>query len=62
MGKSEKNSSKPAISSDRDPLLGENAEIIEENMELVDMEEMWFEGPTVVDNAEPESRKFKFLI
>jgi hypothetical protein len=43
-------------------LLGETADILREDMQLVDMEEFWFEGPSVVDEAEPEEKRMIFLI
>lgn len=43
-------------------LVGEAADIIHEDMQLVDMEELWLEGPAIVDeNQEPEKRLI-FLI
>jgi hypothetical protein len=43
-------------------LLGESADIIREDMQLVDMEELWFEGPLVVDENEPRENRLIFLI
>lgn len=43
-------------------LLGETAEILRENIQLVDMEELWLEGPSVVDEEEPKDKRLIFLI
>lgn len=42
-------------------LLGETADILRENAQLVDMEELWLEGPAVVDEGEPEEKRLIFL-
>lgn len=53
---------KASASSGSGRLLGETADMLREDMQLVDMEEFWFEGPAVVDEAEPKDKRMIFLI